>query len=89
MNKSLILKFNPNEVNIVTDLLDSIYIVKQFELNIYDHALDFIFKNDDVKNIAISGAYSAGKSSVLETYKKKHSRSKNKQCPKSQYSSSV
>ena len=31
------------------------------------------FKNDDVKNIAISGAYSAGKSSVLETYKKKHS----------------
>ena len=47
--------------------------INDVELNIYDHALDFIFKNDDVKNIAISGAYSAGKSSVLETYKKKHS----------------
>lgn len=44
--------------------------INDVELNIYDHALDFIFKNDDVKNIAISGAYSAGKSSVLETYKR-------------------
>ena len=31
--------------------------INDVELNIYDHALDFIFKNDDVKNIAISGAY--------------------------------
>lgn len=40
------------------------------ELSIYEDALDFVFKNDDIKNIAISGAYSAGKSSILETYKK-------------------
>lgn len=47
--------------------------INDVELNIYEHALDFVFKNDDVRNIAISGAYSAGKSSVVETYKKKHS----------------
>jgi len=41
------------------------------ELNIYENAIDFVFENDDIKNVAISGAYSAGKSSILETYKKK------------------
>lgn len=37
----------------------------------YKNAFDFIFKNSDIKNIAISGAYGAGKSSVLASYKKK------------------
>lgn len=32
--------------------------------------MDFVFKNSDIKNVGISGAYSAGKSSVVETYKK-------------------
>ena len=31
-----------------------------------------IFAEDDIRNIAISGAYSSGKSSVIESYKKKH-----------------
>ena len=31
-----------------------------------------MFNNPDVKNVAISGAYSAGKSSVLASYKKRH-----------------
>lgn len=44
--------------------------VDNVELNIYKEALDFIFENEDIKNVAISGAYSSGKSSVLETYKK-------------------
>ena len=44
--------------------------INDVELNVYESALDFVFKNDDIKNIAISGAYSAGKSSILETYKK-------------------
>lgn len=39
-------------------------------LGIYDKALNFVFANNDIRNIAISGAYSAGKSSILETYKK-------------------
>ena len=41
-------------------------------MNTYKEALDFVFENDDIKNVAISGAYSAGKSSVIETYKKAH-----------------
>lgn len=43
--------------------------VDNVELGVYEEALDFVFNNDDIKNVAISGAYSAGKSSVLETYK--------------------
>lgn len=43
------------------------------ELGIYKNAIDFVFANDDLKNIAISGQYSAGKSSLVESYKKSHS----------------
>lgn len=46
--------------------------VKNADLKIYNDALDFVFENNDVKNIAITGAYSAGKSSVIESYKQKH-----------------
>jgi hypothetical protein len=42
-------------------------------IEIYDEALNFAFSNEDIKNIAISGAYSSGKSSILESYKKIHS----------------
>ena len=41
------------------------------DISVYEQAIDFVFENKDVKNVAISGAYSAGKSSVLETYKVK------------------
>mgnify|MGYP000180001738 CR=1 FL=1 len=43
------------------------------DLNVYEEAIDYVFNNPDVRNVAISGAYSAGKSSVLASYKKKHS----------------
>lgn len=46
--------------------------VSDSEIGIYEAAIDFVFKNDDVKNVAISGAYGAGKSSVLASYKIKH-----------------
>lgn len=46
--------------------------IQNTDMNIYGEALDFVFENEDVKNVAISGAYSAGKSSVIETYKKGH-----------------
>jgi len=36
----------------------------------YKKALDFCIYNDEVNNIAISGPYGAGKSSVLKSYKK-------------------
>lgn len=44
------------------------------DIKVYEDALDFVFKENDVRNIAISGAYGAGKSSLLTSYeeKKKH-----------------
>ena len=39
--------------------------------NIYKEAFNFIFSNEEIKNIAISGAYGAGKSSVFESYMEK------------------
>lgn len=42
------------------------------DLNVYGEAIDYVFDNPDIKNVAISGAYSAGKSSVLASYKKQH-----------------
>ncbi len=47
--------------------------VSDADISVYENAIDFAFSNTDVKNIAISGAYSAGKSSILESYKAKHS----------------
>lgn len=41
-------------------------------LGIYDNAINYVFENEDIKNIAVSGAYGAGKSSVLASYKKTH-----------------
>lgn len=41
-------------------------------LGIYKDALDFALNSDDVKNIAITGDYGAGKSSVLLTYEDLH-----------------
>ncbi|MCL2571134.1 MAG: hypothetical protein FWE11_01925 [Defluviitaleaceae bacterium] len=42
------------------------------DLEVYQPALDFVFSKSDIKNIAISGAYGAGKSSVIESYKEKN-----------------
>lgn len=41
-------------------------------LDVYEEAINYAFENQDIKNIAISGAYGAGKSSILASYKKKH-----------------
>lgn len=42
------------------------------DLKTYEDAIDFIFKNEDIRNVAISGPYGAGKSSIIESYKKKN-----------------
>ena len=42
------------------------------DLNAYEEGFEFIFSNDDIRNIAVSGPYSSGKSSLLESYKKKY-----------------
>lgn len=46
--------------------------VHDADISVYEEAIDYAFENSDVTNIAISGAYSAGKSSILESYKGKH-----------------
>lgn len=46
--------------------------IRNADIGIYSEALDFVFMSDDLRNIAVFGAYSAGKSSVLETYKAAH-----------------
>ena len=42
------------------------------DISAYENAFKFVFSNSDLTNIGITGAYCAGKSSVIETYKKKH-----------------
>lgn len=46
--------------------------IDNMDLDVYGEAIDYVFDNSDIKNVAISGAYSAGKSSVLASYKKRH-----------------
>ncbi len=36
----------------------------------YNEALDNIFKKPELKNIAITGGYGSGKSSIVKTYEK-------------------
>lgn len=44
----------------------------EVDLGIYNDAIQFAFSDDGVQNIAISGPYSSGKSSLLASYKKTH-----------------
>lgn len=46
--------------------------IDNMDLEVYEDAINYVFDNPDIKNVAITGAYSAGKSSVLASYKKKH-----------------
>lgn len=41
---------------------------KDADISGYKEALDFVFSNKDIKNVAISGAYCSGKSSIIDTY---------------------
>lgn len=45
--------------------------IQDYELNIYENGLNFVFENKDIKNVAVTGPYGAGKTSLIETYKKK------------------
>lgn len=44
--------------------------VDTVDMAVYEDAFKYIFENTDIKNVAIAGPYSAGKSSLLESYKK-------------------
>lgn len=64
----------------VTNMAESKYRFERLtptddvDLTVYEEAINYVFENPDIKNVAISGAYSAGKSSVLASYKKNHRR---------------
>lgn len=42
------------------------------DLHDYREALDYVFSNDNIRNIALSGAYGSGKSSVIRSYENIH-----------------
>lgn len=42
------------------------------KMEYYEETLDYVFSEMDLLNIAITGPYSAGKSSVMKTYEDKH-----------------
>ena len=44
----------------------------EMDTDVYENALDFAFSEPDIHNIAIAGAYSSGKSSLIRSYVKKH-----------------
>lgn len=44
--------------------------------NPYQDAVEFVFLNDDIRNVAITGSYGSGKSSVLNYVKDYHSKGK-------------
>lgn len=46
--------------------------LNDIDISVYEEAIDYVFDNTDITNVAISGSYSAGKSSVIESYKEKH-----------------
>lgn len=68
-----------NEENIeeTTDSKKKVYNLKLQKLtptncddmSVYNEVLNMVFKEEDLLNIAVSGPYSAGKSSVMKTYK--------------------
>lgn len=74
-NEDLLLDNNSKESFVNSSLneekvmFNSLSPTKLEKINpIYKKALDFAFSNDDIKNIAITGIYGAGKSTVWNSY---------------------
>lgn len=44
--------------------------VDNANIKVYESAINYVFQNDDIKNVAISGAYGAGKVAWLLRTKK-------------------
>lgn len=45
---------------------------RNIAINTYSEALDYAFGEDDVRNIAVTGVYGSGKSSIIESYEENH-----------------
>ena len=66
-----------NDVKNKPDVENSIHFQKltpneNIKLDAYEEALEFVFSSPDIKNIALTGVYGAGKTSVMNSYEKKH-----------------
>ena len=62
---------NPNQVSKdFTSRFEKLSFKDDVDISGYREALDYAFSNPDIKNIAISGPYGSGKSSILATYEK-------------------
>nr|ELR5080664.1 hypothetical protein [Providencia stuartii] len=66
------IKFNKNKSYVNKNNFQTLTPSSDVDLEIYEDAINYIFSENDIKNVAISGPYGAGKSSVIETYKKIH-----------------
>lgn len=55
---------------------EKLSLTENVDITVYKDAIDFVFSDSDIRNIAISGAYGSGKSSVLAAYKKDNSQKK-------------
>ena len=40
------------------------------DLHHYQEALDYVFSSHDIRNIALTGSYGSGKSSVIRSYER-------------------
>jgi hypothetical protein len=67
--KSMFAQERSKTKHINTPLFQKLTPIADADLTIYKKALDFVFDNTDIKNVAITGPYSSGKSSVIESYK--------------------
>ena len=66
-------------------LLTPLSPIDNFDLGIYKEALDYALTTDNVRNIALSGAYGSGKSSILKSYFKLRSEKSYKISKKNDY----
>ena len=60
------------EINYEEILQDLSPIEEVSNNEIYNDALNYGIKKESVKNIALSGAYGSGKSSILKTFEKSY-----------------
>lgn len=65
-------KMNSNTISENKIHLEKLTPVSSADISIYETAIDEAFADADIKNIALSGAYGSGKSSIIQTYIKKH-----------------
>ncbi len=45
---------------------------ESIDLHNYKEAIDYVFSREDIRNIALSGSYGSGKSSVMRSYENIH-----------------